>query len=41
MLLAFLIYVTNHMAAASKLLTGIPVTDVFAIGAIDNQADTA
>ena len=41
MLLAFLIHVTNNVAAASKLLTGIPVTDVFAIDAIDNQADTA
>ena len=34
LLLAFLAHVPNHLAAASKLLTGIPVTDIFGVGAI-------
>ncbi|MDJ0759311.1 MAG: hypothetical protein QNJ19_07925 [Woeseiaceae bacterium] len=29
----FLVHVPNHLAAASKLMTGIPVTDVFQVGA--------
>ena len=39
MLLAFLVHVPNHVAAASKLLTGFPVTDVFGVGAVDNESD--
>ncbi|MBI3562484.1 MAG: hypothetical protein HY080_12300 [Gammaproteobacteria bacterium] len=33
LLLAFLTHVPNHVAAASKLYTDIPVTDVFGVGA--------
>lgn len=33
LLRGFLIHVPNHVAAASKLYTGIPVTDIFGIGA--------
>ncbi len=33
MLISFLVHVPNHVAAASKLLLDIPVTDVFGIGA--------
>ena len=29
----FLVHVPNHLAAASKLYTGIPVTDMFDVGA--------
>lgn len=39
MLLAFLVHVPNHVAAASKLLTGIPVTDVFGVGAIEDESN--
>jgi hypothetical protein len=35
MLVAFLIHVPNHVAAAAKILTGIPVTDIFGVGAVD------
>ncbi|CAN7178190.1 hypothetical protein LJR090_000484 [Bosea sp. LjRoot90] len=34
MLLAFLIHVPNHMAAAAKLYAGFPVSDIFGVGAI-------
>ena len=37
MLLAFLIHVPNHVAAASKLLTGIPVTDIFSVESVENK----
>ncbi len=30
----FLVHVPNHLAAASKLMTGIPVTDMFDVGSI-------
>ncbi|MCP5158075.1 MAG: hypothetical protein H6975_01465 [Gammaproteobacteria bacterium] len=33
LLIEFLVHVPNHLAAASKLVTGIPVTDVFKVGA--------
>ena len=33
LLTGFLVHVPNHVAAASKLLTGVPVTDVFGVGA--------
>lgn len=39
MLLSFLIHVPNHVAAASKLLTGFPVTDVFGVGAVEDEAN--
>jgi len=29
----FLVHVPNHVAAASKLLLGVPVTDIFGVGA--------
>jgi predicted metal-dependent TIM-barrel fold hydrolase len=37
MLMAFLVHVPNHVAAASKLLTGVPVTDIFKVGAISED----
>jgi hypothetical protein len=33
LLIRFLVHVPNHLAAASKLFTGVPVTDVFGVGA--------
>jgi hypothetical protein len=36
LLLQFLTHVPNHLAAASKLLLGIPVTDVFDVGAVSD-----
>ena len=33
LLLAFLIQVPNHLAAAAKLFTEIPVSDIFGVGA--------
>ena len=33
MLMAFLMHVPNHVAAAGKLYTDIPVTDIFKVGA--------
>ncbi|MGI9262770.1 MAG: hypothetical protein ACR2QR_12075 [Woeseiaceae bacterium] len=33
LLIRFLVHVPNHLAAASKLLTNIPVTDIFEVGA--------
>ena len=33
MLTGFLVHVPNHLAAAGKLYTGVPVTDIFQIGA--------
>ena len=33
LLLAFLIHVPNHLAAAAKLFTEIPVSDIFGVGA--------
>jgi len=29
----FLVHVPNHVAAAGKLYTGVPVTDIFQVGA--------
>jgi hypothetical protein len=37
LLLAFLIHAPNHVAAASKLMTGVPVRDVFDVGAVDTE----
>jgi hypothetical protein len=39
LLMDFLIHVPNHVAAASKLLTGIPVSDVFGVGAVEGKSD--
>ena len=36
-LFSFLVHVPNHLAAASKLLTGITITDVFGVGVIDTD----
>lgn len=33
----FLIHVPNHLAAASKLMLDIPVSDIFEIGAVDAE----
>ncbi len=33
LLMSFLVHVPNHVAAAGKLITGIPVTDIFDVGA--------
>jgi len=35
LLMAFLIHVPNHVAAAGKLMTDAPVTDLFEVGAVD------
>jgi hypothetical protein len=32
LLIQFLVHVPNHIAAASKLYMGIPVTDIFEVG---------
>ena len=40
MLLAFLIHVPNHIAAASKLYAQMPVTDVFGVGATLDETDS-
>jgi hypothetical protein len=39
LLIKFLIHVPNHVAAASKLLTGIPVSDIFEVGATKESDD--
>ena len=36
-LTAFLVHAPAHIAAAAKLYTGYPVTDVFDIGAVDGR----
>ena len=35
----FLIHVPAHVAAARRLLTGNPVTDVFGVGAVSEEKD--
>ena len=35
LLLSFLQHVPNHLAAASKLYTNFPVTDVFDVGSVE------
>lgn len=37
LLLQFLVHVPNHLAAASKLFAGIPVTDIFEVGATSEE----
>jgi len=39
LLVQFLVHVPNHLAAASKLATGIPVSDVFGVGATTETLD--
>jgi hypothetical protein len=34
LLMKFLVHVPAHVAAASKLVTGLPVEDIFGVGAI-------
>ena len=36
-LMGFLLHVPNHVAAALKLISGLPVTDVFAVGAVSEN----
>jgi hypothetical protein len=40
MLLAFLLHVPNHVAAAAKLYADCPVSDIFGIGAVSASNDT-
>ena len=35
----FLVHVPAHVAAAGKLITGLPVEDVFNVGAISTGED--
>jgi hypothetical protein len=37
LLTQFLVHVPNHLAAASKLYTDVPVTDVFGVGATTEE----
>lgn len=39
LLIGFLVHVPNHLAAASKLMTGIPVMDIFEVGAVATGED--
>jgi hypothetical protein len=39
MLIAFLIHVPNHLAAASKLYTDFPVADIFGVGATSEDTE--
>ena len=39
MITGFLLHVPNHVAAASKLLTGVPVTDIFKVGATSEDTN--
>jgi len=39
LLTGFLVHVPNHVAAASKLMTGIPVSDIFNVGAVDSESE--
>ena len=41
MLIKFLVDVPNHLAAASKLYTDVPVTDVYGVGATSEESDDA
>ena len=41
LLIRFLLHVPNHVAAASKLYTDVPVTDVFGVGATSEEDDHA
>ncbi len=39
LVMAFLIHVPNHLAAASKLMLDVPVNDVFGVGATEESSD--
>jgi hypothetical protein len=39
LLIRFLIHVPNHLAAAGKLYTDLPVTDIFGVGATSENTD--
>jgi hypothetical protein len=39
LLAGFLVHVPNHVAAASKLYTGVPVTDIFGVSATSEERD--
>lgn len=39
LLTGFLVHVPNHLAAASKLYTGVPVTDIFKVGATSEDTN--
>lgn len=36
-IMRFLVHAPNHLAAASKLYTGFPVTDIFEVDAVSNN----
>jgi hypothetical protein len=38
LLIGFLVHVPNHVAAASKLYTDVPVTDIFGVGATSEDS---
>ena len=39
LLISFLVHVPNHVAAASKLYTDVPVTDIFGVGATSENTN--
>jgi hypothetical protein len=39
LLLAFLVHVPNHLAAAAKLYADLPVADIFSVGAVLRTSD--
>jgi hypothetical protein len=39
LLLAFLVHVPNHVAAAAKLYADFPVADIFSVGAVSSALD--
>ena len=39
LLTGFLVHVPNHVAAAGKLYTGVPVTDIFGVSATSEERD--
>ncbi|HXI50509.1 MAG TPA: hypothetical protein VNH84_03375 [Candidatus Saccharimonadales bacterium] len=39
LLIGFLAHVPNHVAAASKLYTDVPVTDIFGVGATSEDSN--
>ena len=39
LLIGFLVHVPNHLAAASKLYTDVPVTDIFGVGATSEDSN--
>ena len=39
LLISFLVHVPNHVAAAGKLYTDVPVTDIFGVGATSEDTN--